>query len=297
VTHSHHTTTTYNRAFQLGIGLNLAFVLVEAIAGVAGHSLALLADAGHNLGDVLGLILAWAAGRLALRRPTERRTYGLRRSTVLAALANAVVLLVAVGGIVTEALRRFQQPEPVAGKVVIAVAAAGVVINGITAWLFHKGGHDLNVRAAFLHLAADAGVSAAVMLGGIAMILTGWSRVDPAVSLLVAVTILVASWGVLRESLDLALDAVPAGIDPTEVQNYLASLPGVISVHDLHIWGMSTTHAALTAHLVRPGAGLDDALMNRVCRELHDMFGIDHATIQVESGEGVGCAFEPEDVV
>jgi cobalt-zinc-cadmium efflux system protein len=217
---------------------------------------------------------------------------------VLAALVNAVVLLVAVGGIVAEALRRFQEPEPVAGRIVIAVAAAGVVINGVTAWLFHKGsGHDLNVRAAFLHLAADAGVSAGVMLGGVAMLLTGKTWFDPAVSLLVALAILAASWGVLRESLDLALDAVPAGIDPTAVQSYLANLPGVTSVHDLHIWGMSTTHAALTAHLVRPGAAVDDALMNRVCRELHDMFGIEHATIQVESGEGVGCAFEPEDVV
>ena len=265
---------------------------------MSGRSLALLADAGHNLGDVLGLVLAWGAGRLALRRPTERRTYGLRRSTVLAALANAVVLLVAVGGIVTEAVRRFQQPEAVAGKIVIAVAAAGVVINGITAWLFHAGsGRDLNLRAAFLHLAADAGVSAGVMLGGVAMILTGWTRFDPAVSLLVAVAILAASWGVLRESLDLALDAVPAGIDPAAVQSYLAGLPGVTSVHDLHIWGMSTTHAALTAHLVRPGAPVDDALMNRVCSELHEQFGIDHATIQIESGDGVGCAYESEDVV
>jgi cobalt-zinc-cadmium efflux system protein len=299
VTHSHHDTDGYSRAFKIGAALNLGFVLVEVAGGVLSHSLALLADAGHNLTDVFGLLLAWAASRLASRRPTERRTYGLRRSTVLASLANAVVLLVAVGGIVTEAIRRFQEPRGIAGASVIGIALLGVVVNAATALSFRGGRKaDLNARAAFLHLAADAAVSLGVVVAGIVILATGWTWIDPAVSVVIALVILAGTWSLLRESLDLALDAVPAGIDPAAVQLYLASLPGVTAVHDLHIWGMSTTHAALTAHLVRPGAEVDDALLSRACRELHDRFGIEHATIQVESGDGAGpCRFESEDVV
>jgi cobalt-zinc-cadmium efflux system protein len=299
VTHSHHDTDRYSRAFTLGAALNLAFVLVEAICGLWYHSLALLADAGHNLTDVMGLLLAWVASRLATRRPTQRRTYGLRRSTVLASLANAVVLLVGTGAIITEAVRRFQEPHAVAGASVITVAFVGVVVNGVTALLFKSGRKaDLNARAAFLHLAADAAVSVGVMVAGGVILFTRWYWLDPLVSVVIALVILVGTWDLLRESLDLALDAVPAGIDPAAVQLYLASLPGVTAVHDLHIWGMSTTHAALTAHLVRPGARIDDALLSQTCRELHDRFGIEHATIQVESGDGAGpCRLEPEDVV
>ena len=284
--HSHDHAPDYSRAFGWGITLNLGFILTEAVFGVLGHSLALLADAGHNLSDVLGLALAWGATRLAARGPTERRTYGLRRSTILAALLNAGLLLVAIGAIAWEAVLRFTRPAPVAGGVVMAVAGVGVLVNGATALLFLTGRkHDLNVRGAFLHMAADAAVSLGVVGAGFAILATGLLWLDPAVSLAIALVIGIGTWGLLRESLDLALDAVPGGIDPGAVDAYLAALPGVRAVHDLHIWGMSTTHAALTAHLVRPGATIDDSLIARACRELHDRFGIEHSTIQVETGD------------
>ncbi len=293
--HAHtHDSSGTGRAFLLGIGLNLGFVVLEAGFGLWANSLALLADAGHNLGDVLGLVLAWGATYLAGRPPTRRRTYGLRRSSVLAALLNAVLLLVAVGGIAWEAVRRFGHPEPVAGLIVVGVAAAGVAVNTATALLFVAGrAHDLNVRAAFLHMVADAGVSAGVVVAGLLIRFTGWAWVDPAASLLVAAAIAVGTWGLFREALDLALDAVPAGIDPAAVEAFLAGLPGVAAVHDLHVWAMSTTETALTAHLVKPDGRLDDDLLARAAAGLRERFGIAHITIQLEQGAAHDCSLEP----
>ncbi|MBK6900548.1 MAG: cation transporter [bacterium] len=280
-----HAHDDHNRIFALAVALNVGFVAVEAGFGVAAGSLALLADAGHNLGDVLGLLLAWGATRLARRRPSQRRTYGWRSSSILAAMLNAGLLLVAVGGIAWEAVRGFGEPGEVAGRTVIWVAAAGVVLNTATALLFAAGRkHDLNLRAAFLHMAADAAVSAGVVVAAVVMLRTGWVWLDPTVSLVIAAVILVGTWGLLRESVDLALAAVPAGIDPAAVEAYLGGLPGVTAVHDLHIWGMSTTESALTAHLVKPDPRDDDELLARACRDLHDRFGIGHATLQWERG-------------
>ena len=285
--HGHsHAPANFGRAFAIGIALNITFVVIEAVYGRLSNSLALVADAGHNLSDVLGLVLAWGASVLARRHPTLRRTYGLRRSSILAALLNAVVLLVAVGGIAWEALRRFGNPEPTAGGTVIVVAAIGIAVNGGTALLFMAGRKgDLNIRGAFLHMAADAGVSLGVVLAGLAILATGRAWLDPAVSLAIVVVIVVGTWGLLRDSVNLALDAVPEGIDMAAVQGYLGSLPAVVEVHDLHVWGMSTTETALTAHLVMPDTTCDDATLSRICGELHDRFGIEHTTLQVESGD------------
>ena len=297
--HLHNPGHDYTTAFAVGVALNVAFVAAEAFFGWLSGSLALLADAGHNLSDVLGLLLAWGATLLARRRPSMRRTYGLRRSTILAALLNAAFLLVAVGGIAWEAIRRLKSPEPVAGATVIAVAAVGILINGATAWLFASGRKgDVNIRGAFLHMAADAAVSLGVVVAGVVMMYSGRLWIDPAVSLGIVAVIAIGTWGLLRESLDLALDAVPSGIEPAEVQAYLESLPGVVEVHDLHIWGMSTTEAVLTAHLVLPGLTDDDALLAKACHELHDRFGIHHATIQLEHGsEDYPCHLAPGHVV
>jgi cobalt-zinc-cadmium efflux system protein len=244
---------------------------------------ALLADAGHNLSDVLGLLLAWGASYLVRLRPTRRRTYGWRSSTIMAALINAVILLVAVGGIATESIRRFVSPEPVAGKIVIAVAVVGVAVNTATALLFLSGRHkDLNIRGAFLHMAADAAVSAGVAAAGIAILITGRLWIDPAVSLAIAAVILWGTWGLLRESLALAMHAVPPGIDTDEVMGYLSKLDGIEAIHDLHIWAMSTTETALTVHLVKPDSAGDDEMIGRIADELHDRFGIGHVTIQWE---------------
>ncbi|MFO0932652.1 MAG: cation diffusion facilitator family transporter [Planctomycetota bacterium] len=282
------------RAFAIGIALNVTFAAAEVGFGLWANSLALLADAGHNLGDVLGLLLAWGASYLSGRPPTVRRTYGLRRSSILAALLNGVLLLVAVGGIAWEAVRRFGRPAPVADVTVIVVAAAGVLVNTATALLFAAGRkRDLNVRAAFLHMAADAGISAAVVLSGVAMRFTGWPAIDPATSLLIAVVIAVGTWGLLRDAMDLALDAVPSTIDIAQVEAYLAGLPGVVAVHDLHVWGLSTAHAALTAHLVKPDGRLDDELLARAAAELRARFGIDHATLQLERAVDHACDLGP----
>lgn len=295
--HHPHRPATYGRAFAIGVALNLLFVLVEFIYGRLSHSLALVADAGHNLSDVLGLLVAWGASLLAQRQPSQRRTYGLRRSTILAALINAAALFVAIGAIAWEALARLNEPAPVAGRTVIAVAAVGVVINTATALLFMRGQHeDLNIRGAFLHMAADAGVSLGVVLTGIAILMTGWSWLDPVVSLLVAGVILIGSWSLLRDSVNLALDAVPENIDLSEVQAYLHRLPSVVDVHDLHIWGMSTTESALTAHLVilDGGGGDQDQLLTRATQELHDGFGIEHVTLQLETSDlAHRCCLEP----
>jgi cobalt-zinc-cadmium efflux system protein len=289
--HAHqHGKVEHGRAFAIGIGLNLAFVILEAVFGLVTGSLALLADAGHNLSDVLSLLLAWGASLLARRRPTQQRTYGFRRSSILAALINAMLVLVAVGAIGWEAVRRLVSPEPAPGSVVTWVAAVGVVIKTATALLFLRGREkDLNIRGAFLHMAADAGVSLGVVVAGVMMQLTGWSWLDPAVSLAIAGVILVGTWSLLRESLDLALDAVPRGIEPRAVGEYLAGLPGVAEFHDLHIWALSTTEAALTVHLVMPEANDPDALLARVSRELHEQFGIEHTTMQIEKGTAGIC--------
>jgi cobalt-zinc-cadmium efflux system protein len=285
--HGHSPAAVTSRAFLIGIVLNGAFVAVEAGAGLKTGSLALLADAGHNLSDVLGLLLAWGASHLSQRAPSRRRTYGWRRSSIMAALLNAVLLLVAVGGIAWEAIRRAQEPTAVPGGAIMIVAGIGFVINGATALLFMASRrHDLNARGAFLHMAADAAVSLGVVASGAAIVATGWTWLDPAVSLVIAVVILVGTWGLLREATNLAMDAVPSGIDPEAVAAYLATLPGVAAVHDLHVWGMSTTEVALTAHLVKPDPGDDDAVIAHATRELHDRFGIEHVTLQWERTDG-----------
>src|SRR2546426_2582420 len=284
--HGHdHGSANYGRAFAIGMVLNLGFVVVEFLYGQLAHSLALVADAGHNLSDVLALLLAWGATVLARRRPTPGRTYGIRRSSILAALVNAIVLLVAVGAIAWEAVRRFSEPTPVVGKTVIGVAVIGMVINTVTALLFLSGRKgDLNIRGAFVHMAADAGVSLGVVLAGVAILATGWWWLEPVVSLVIVVVILVGTWGLFRDFVNLALDAVPEGVDLHGVRQYLARLPKVVDVHDLHIWGMSTTETALTAHLVLTEAVCDDAFLARIEGELYTLFGIEHTTIQVETG-------------
>jgi cobalt-zinc-cadmium efflux system protein len=283
--HHHHAPATFDRAFALGVGLNVAFVLAEFLFGLRAHSLALVSDAGHNLSDVLGLSLAWAGSVLARRGPTPRRTYGMRRFSILAALGNAGFLLVAVGAITVEAIGRLYHPEPVASGIVMVIAAIGILVNTGTALAFMRGRHhDLNVRGAWLHMLGDAAASAGVVLTGLLIGLTGWLWLDPMVSLLLVALILWSTWGLARDSFDLALDAVPPGIDPDAVSAVLRALDGVVEVHDLHIWGMSTTDVALTAHLVRPCGGGEDAVLADATRQLSARFGIAHATIQLERG-------------
>lgn len=273
----------YDRAFAIGVMLNIVFIIIEAAFGIISGSLALLADAGHNISDVVGLLLAWGASYLSRRKPSERRTYGWHSSSILAAMLNAVILVLAVGAIAWEAVKRLAHPAPVAGKTIITVAVIGMIINTITALLFRSGRKsDLNIRGAFLHMAADATVSAGVAVAGVVILLSGWQWLDPALSLLIATTILAGTWGLLREAVNLALDAVPTGIDRGAVEAYLQSLPGVNAVHDLHIWGLSTSETALTAHLVKATAADDDALIAQASRELHERFKIAHTTLQWE---------------
>lgn len=293
--HSHtheHAPTNFGKAFAIGVTLNISYVVVGVIFGNLAHSLALVADAWHNLGDVLGLLLAWGASVLARRNPTMRRTYGFRRTSILAALVNAVVLLIAVGGIAWEAVQRIANPTPVADLTVMVVAAIGILVNGLTAWLFMSGQkEDLNIRGAFMHMASDAVLSLGVVIAATVIRFTGWSWLDPAMSLVLVAVITVGTWGLLREATNLALDGVPDGVDAHKVESYLATLPGVNNVHDLHIWGMSTTETALTVHLVKSEARIDDAFLSRVCSTLHDDFGIEHATLQLENGDAEcsGC--------
>jgi len=275
-----------NAAFAIGVVLNLGFVVAEVFYGLAAHSLALISDAGHNLSDVFCLLLAWGALQLTKAAPTRRRTYGWRRSSIFAALINAVILLGVVGGITVEAIRRLAHPEDVAGGIVMAVAAIGIVINTATALLFMAGHkRDLNLKGAFLHMVGDAAVSAGVVVAAFAIKLTGWQWLDPAASLAIGAVIVWGTWGLLRESINLSMDAVPAGIDPQAVEKYLANLEGVTAVHDLHIWAMSTTENALTVHLVMEEAPRSDLFLHGVSDTLRDQFGIGHATTQIECGD------------
>lgn len=287
---SHRHADPHDRRYTLAIVLNLGFVAMEAAAGFAANSTALLSDAAHNLSDVLGLALAGGAVWLAGRAASERRTYGYAKATVLAALANALVLVVACGAILWEALTRLVAPEPAQPLFIMVVAGAGVLVNGATAMLFLRGRkHDVNVRGAFLHMLADAGVSAAVIVAGAALWLTGLAWIDPAISVAVVALILWSTWGLLRESLDLALDAAPRGIDVAAVRAHLAAQPGVTAVHDLHIWAMGATEPALTAHLVRPEGG-DDAFLAALAEGIAARFGIGHVTVQIERAQRDDCA-------
>jgi len=291
----HDATARFGRAFAIGVALNLVYVVAQIIFGIVAHSLALIADAGHNFSDVLGLLLAWCAVYLSKTRPTARRTYGLGRSSILAALANAILLMVAVGGITWEAIRRFGNPGEVAGNTVMIVAAIGVLVNGGTALLFSAGRKgDLNIRGAFLHMTADAAVSAGVVVAGLIIISTGWFWIDPVASLLINVVIIWGTWGLLRESLSMALDVVPPNVDPTSVRKYLEDQAGVTAVHDLHIWPLSTTRIALTVHLEMPTQPTGDAFLHKLCQCLHDEFGIEHSTIQVEQN-AEACALAPDE--
>ena len=300
--HSHHrhgapAHVNYGRAFAIGIAANLAYLGGEAIAGIFSGSLALLADAGHNLADVLGLALSWGAAVLGRRQPSGRFTYGLRSSSILAALANAIILLVVTGGIAWEAIWRISHPVPVASGILVAVAAIGIFVNGGTALLFSSA-EDLNVKSAFFHLAADALVTAGVVAAGIVIWLTNWLWLDPAVGLIVSAVIVFGTWGLLKSAIGLALDAVPEGLEIAAVRAHLLALPGVAGLHDLHIWGMSTTETALTCHLIMPAGHPGDTVLNDMAQQLHRRFGIQHATIQIELADSdEACALTPEHVV
>ena len=286
----HDARGSYNRAFGIGILLNIGFVLVEVYFGLQSNSLALLADAGHNLSDVLGLVLAWAGAVLGRLRPDARHTYGWQRASIFAALINGLVLLLAMGGMAWEALHRFASPAPIGGQTVIVVAAAGVLVNGLTAWLFMSGSrNDLNIRGAFLHMAGDALVSLGVVLAGLAYLKTGWLWLDPALSLVIAGVIIFSTWSLFRQALHLSFDGVPASVDLHQVRQILKGLAGVEDVHDLHVWAMSTSETALTAHLVMPGGHPGDAWLTEVGDVLHDRFDIAHATLQIELGNDQPC--------
>lgn len=293
-----HAPKDFGRAFAVGITLNFGFVLIEAVYGLLSNSMALLADAGHNFSDVLGLLIAWGAATLSKRQPGGRYTYGLRSSSIVAALINALLLLIAIAVIAYEAVGRIAAPEPIAGQTVIIVAAIGIAINTLTALMFMRGSKgDINIRGAFLHMAADAAVSAGVVISGFVILSTGWLWIDPAVSLVIVAVIAVGTWGLLRDSVDMSLHAIPAGIDPDKVAAFLQGREGVSGLHDLHIWPMSTTETALTAHLTVPGGYPGDGFVHGIAADLHSQFGIGHATIQIETGPGDDCKLEPDHVV
>ena len=291
-----HAPDSFGFAFAVGVTLNTVFVVAELAFGYAANSLALISDAVHNFSDVIALLLAWTASWLARKQPTDQHTYGYRRASILAALVNAGLLLIAVGGIAVEAIQRIEAPAAVAGGTVVVVAALGIIVNGATALLFMRGRHgDLNIRGAFLHMVADAAVSLGVVVAAGVIMWTGWQWLDPAISLCIAAIVLASGWGLARDSVNLALDGVPRGIELAGVRDYLGRLEGVIEVHDLHVWAMSTHETALTAHLVRPG-GYDDAFLHGVCAELSHRFNIHHATLQIEAGSDV-CRLAPAEVV
>ncbi len=277
-----HTPTNFSRAFAIGIALNVIFVLIEAFYGWKANSLALLADAGHNLSDVAGLVLAWGAVLAARLRPNRRHTYGWRRASILAAFLNAVLLLVAMGSLGWEAIQRFDSPQPVEGLTIMVVAGVGIVVNTMTALLFIRGSEkDLNIRGAFLHMAADALVSAGVVVAGGLALVFGWVWLDPVVSLIIAIVIVIGTWNLFRQSLHLMFDGVPDSVDLSKVLVLLENQLGVSRVHDLHVWAMGTSEIALTAHLVMPQAHPDDAFLQQITHQLHEQFGIEHVTIQV----------------
>lgn len=287
-----------DRAMAIGVGLNTLFVVAEIVCGFFAGSLALVADAGHNAGDVIGLLLAWGASWLARRPPSERYTWGFRRTTIYAALANAVLLLTACGAILWEAAHRLRSPEPVAGLLVIAVATIGVVINTATALLFMRGQRDANVRGAFLHMAADAAISAGVAVAGILILVTGMAWIDPVVSIAITMAIVAGTWGLFRESVDLALDAVPRGIETGAITTALAAIAGVEEVHDLHVWGASTSEVSLTVHLVVPDGTAHETVLPAAEALLRERFHIDHTTIQLErAAAGRACVQRPAETL
>lgn len=293
--HYDHTPTNFGRNFAIATALNVALVTAQVVYGWWANSLALLADAGHNFGDVIGLVMAWAAFAVADWRPTSRFTYRLRAASILSAFFNGMILLVATGFIVFEAVQRFSNPQPIAATPVIAVAALAVVVNGVSAWLLGHGSKgDLNMRGAFLHMLADAGVSVAVVAAAVGIIFTGWQWLDPAASLLISAVILLGTWRLLRESLQLALNAAPREIDPAEVRRYLQDLPEVRGIHDLHIWAMSTTETALTCHLVTPDGHPGDAFLERLSGELQHRFEICHTTVQIELSDSGRCRLKAD---
>ena len=284
--HHHHAAPDYNRAFAVGVTLNVIFVVIEVFYGVVADSLALITDAGHNLSDVLGLLLAWGANYLAGKQPSLRRTYGYSRATILASMLSGLLLLAAVAVISWEAINRFITPSEPAGQIIMIVAGIGVVINSVTAWFFVSGkDHDLNIRGAYLHMAADALVSLGVVVSGFVIWKFGLKWFDPMSSLLIAVVIFWSTWGLLRDSLNLAVDAVPRGMDPDEIRAWLSVQPGVEGMHDLHIWPISTTETALTAHLLMPEPPEGDEFLHRLASQLKDRFKISHATFQIERGD------------
>lgn len=282
--HNHtHVQIDYNKAFSFGIILNVIYIIVEFVFGLRINSMALIADAGHNLSDVLGLLLAWGATYLAKTSTTTNRTYGLRKSTILAALFNSIILLIAVGAITIEAARKFISPEPVQGTTMIIVAGFGFVINTLTAILFLKGKEkDINIKGAFIHMAADAGVSLGVVAAGVLITITNWLWIDPAIGIAIAIVITIGTWDLLKKSFMLSMDAVPGNINVPKVKQYLTSLPNVKDIHDLHIWGMSTTETALTVHLVLEKFPADNQLLETINKKLQNEFGIEHLTIQLE---------------
>jgi cobalt-zinc-cadmium efflux system protein len=286
--HHHHQVSNYNFAFAIGILLNTIFVVIETGYGIMAGSLALIADAGHNLSDVLGLLLAWGASLLATKSATEKRTYGFRKVTIMASLISSVFLLVALGGIAWESINRFFEPKPIEGTIVIAVAAIGVVINTATALLFMSGQkHDLNIRGAFLHMMADAGVSLGVVIAGAIIMFKGWLLIDPAISIFIVAIILIGTWSLLRDSMNLALDSVPDDIDIAGIKKYLTNLDNVSQIHDLHVWALSTTEVALSVHLNMVDDSLSKNFLPEIQQQLHDCFNIEHSTIQVERpGDG-----------
>jgi len=293
-----HSPADFGRTFAIATSLNLALVVIQVVYGIIAQSVALLADAGHNFGDAIGLVLAWGAHGLAARTPSSTYTYGFRSASILAALFNAVILLVATGAIALEAVQRMFAPAEVAGVTVMVVAAIGIVINGVSAFLLMAGSKgDLNVRGAFLHMVADAAVSFGVVVAGAMIVLTGWFWVDPVVSLLISAVIVWGTWALLRDAIKLSLAAVPRGIDPFQVRLYLESLPGVKAIHDLHIWAISTTETALTCHLVMPGGHPGDAFLEATSQELHHRFKIGHPTLQIELEDAGACALAPDHVV
>ena len=297
--HGHsHAPKDFGPTFAIAAALNIALVIAQVVFGLYANSLALLADAGHNFSDVMGLLLAWGALAVANWRPSAAYTYRMRGASILAAFGNGLILLVATGAIAWEAVQRFREPEEIASGTVIVMAALGVAVNGVSAWLLSRGSStDINVRGAFLHMAADAGVSAAVVVAAVGIRLTGWHWLDPAAGLLIAAVILGGTWNLLRESVRLSLNAAPSRIETAAVQRYLEALPGVTGAHDLHIWAMSTTETALTCHLVVPGGHPGDAFLQRAAHDLHHKFDIAHATLQIELGDAGRCALAPDEVV